>query len=288
MSALLKLFSIEVEHSFFSDRLLRHIRLTPLQDTGDFMERAGLLIRRAPNGIALYGASDSASVLQLQLADEGGSRLLQFAAFVEDAGFLGYTDSLGAERTGIVCFDGENSVAEGERLRLHRERYAAAEDVQWVQPARSTALKKSEMPVGTFSVRRPEFLVKVRLPLSRLHTPASESPLYVIRLRSRLTFWTYYLLGTVAERKVDIVDIDGAIEFEPLGQVALSDGRSTLAFRSRSAIPLQQRSTRRFQLREAAGGKVLVRRLPIAGAGQLNRQLIGDQFVSISEMYVNA
>jgi hypothetical protein len=112
---------------------------------------------------------------------------------------------------------------------------------------------------------------------------------YFIRFGARKTYWTYYLLGPFARKRLSIVDLDEGTAFESLGPVSLSDERPALAFRSKTAIPLRQHSACRFQLREAGSGsgRILVRRLPVAAAGRVNRQSIGGKVVSVSEVYVN-
>ena len=70
---------------------------------------------------------------------------------------------------------------------------------------------------------------------------------------------------------------------------ALDDGRSTLAARSRSAIAMQRRPLQRFQLlaQQPAADKVLVKRLPVASAGQLHMETIDGVRTLVSEIFVN-
>ncbi len=78
-------------------------------------------------------------------------------------------------------------------------------------------------------------------------------------------------------------------EFEVGEPETLSDKRPALTFRSKTYIPLRERPDCRFQLRErnSGAGKVLIRRLPVATASQIGKEVIDGVETAVSEMFIN-
>ena len=125
---------------------------------------------------------------------------------------------------------------------------------------------------------------------SRLGEQSPATPkTYFVSFRAKETIWKYYLLGEVAKEGLYIADLDDAIEFEPGEAETLSDTRPALTFRSKTYIALSERSQCRFQLRErnSGAGKVLIRRLPVASASQIGREVVEGLATPLSEMFIN-
>ena len=79
------------------------------------------------------------------------------------------------------------------------------------------------------------------------------------------------------------------MEFEDTGRDLLPDNREALTFRSKQRIPLRERSEYRFQLKEKGtnGGKVVIRRLPVASADQYIREMVDGKEAIVSEIFIN-
>lgn len=113
---------------------------------------------------------------------------------------------------------------------------------------------------------------------------------YYVSFNSRRTLWKYYLLGEMARKDAYIFDPDAGVEFEFSGEATLADGQPAMVFKSRMELPLKQRQSFRFQLKErtANGDRVIIKRLPVASAGRFGKEVISEQEIVVSEIYVNS
>lgn len=288
MGPFLPLFSIAVEHGFFSDALWRDLRFVPTPDSRALVNRAGLLVRKIMNGLEVYYDQSRTEALQLFLDEADGKLGFRFKVYADDGSFKNYSEAFLFTEDALPYFESERGVREGERIRLHRAQQVSSKDLEPIDSESfADLLDRRDLFV------RPAFAIKILFSLGRngsLGKRLESGPArYYLRFGPRETYWTYFLLGPFANERVSIVDLDEGTDFDPLGTVSLSDDRPALAFRSKATIPLRQHSACRFQLREAGSGngKVLVRRLPVAAATRVNRQTIGGKVVSVSEVYVN-
>jgi hypothetical protein len=92
----------------------------------------------------------------------------------------------------------------------------------------------------------------------------------LVRFGSRATDWRYYIVQkyNVASDRYRIHTNDTKLEFSGPEEVKLSSGERALLFKSNVSIPLSQKITHNFQLRNK-DGKILVQRLPVAAADQI-------------------
>ena len=142
---------------------------------------------------------------------------------------------------------------------------------------------------------RPVAVLRLRLAdaVTALAEGATSAPrAYRLDFRPRETHWRYLLLGGLAERAASVVDPEGSTEFERTGETTLPGDRAAVAFVSRTRIPLQERSDRRFQLREngnngSNGGRVLIRRLPVASPREIHREIVDGRDALVSDIYLN-
>ena len=288
MGPYLKLFSVDVEHGFFSDGLWRDLRFVPCAATQALIEKAGMIIRKTANGFELYYDQSLIESLKLFLTDRGGELSFAFKVHVNDQAFKIYSDIFTGDNDLLPYFSSEQSVTEGDRIRLHRETVVSEKELQ---PIESQAL--SDLLSRRDRLVRPAFALRILF--RPAHNRSLEKNLeaaparYYLRFGPRQTYWKYYLLGSFAGMRASIVDLDDGIGFDSLDRVSLSDNRSALAFRSKVAIPLRQHSACRFQLREIGSNRsrILVRRLPVAATRQLSQQIISGKAVSVSEIYIN-
>lgn len=116
-----------------------------------------------------------------------------------------------------------------------------------------------------------------------LHSPNRQQRL---QLAARRTIWKYLLLGDWSGQQPELHDPLGLVQFEAATPLALGDGRSALAIRSGSALPLAERAVPRFQLRDANAHppRLLMARLPVAAPGGLQREPDGTP---VSEIFVS-
>ena len=138
-------------------------------------------------------------------------------------------------------------------------------------------------PLAVVTIHLPE------LPLAKASAKQADHLQYQINFMARQTIWKYYLLGKLSKTEAVIADLDAAEQFDFTGTETLGVNRSALSYRSRQAISLQQRSSRRFQLQDkpSKGGKVLIKRLPVASASQIYRENVAGKGAVVSEIYIN-
>jgi hypothetical protein len=283
MGPYLPLLSIEVEHGYFDDGRWHGLRFVPTPRCRALIDRAGLLVRQSLNGIQLHSDKSREEALALFLEESGGQLVFEYRVHVDDGNYLSYCEEFVSATGAIPYFDGRRGTREAGRIRLHRAKKVSEKDLE---------LLDSDALAGLLDSRdlrlRPAFALRVAYP-RRSSVAASGPERYFLRFGARHAYWSYYVLGLAASRPLSIVDPESGIAFRDLGTVLLSDSRPALAFRSEVPMPLSQRPANRLQLREAAtgNGKVLIRRLPVAAAGQISRQEIGGKLASVSEVYVN-
>jgi hypothetical protein len=282
------LFSIDVEHDFFSDGFWRVVRFVPAPESQALIDSAGFLIRHTPNGIALYYDRSRTESLALFLDDADGKLGFGFKVYVDDDVFKNYSEAFLASPGALAYCRSDRGAQDGERIRLHQEERVSQQDMEPIDSVELEGL------LGSWDLHvPPAFAVQVTLPSvvgGTVEEFLESAPTrWFLKFGARQTYWTYFLLGPFANRRVNVVDLDEGMGFEPLGTVLLSDERPALAFRSEAAIGMRQRPANRFQLRESGSGngKVLVKRLPVAAASQVNRQTLGGKVVAVSEIYVN-
>ena len=130
MGPYLPLFSLDVEHDFFSDGRWRHVRFEPAPASGALMGKAGLLLRKNVNGIELYYDRSRIDALKLFLADANGELGFQFKAYVDDEAFKNYSEAFLCDPSALAYFDSDNGVPVEGRIRLHPGERASDEDLQ--------------------------------------------------------------------------------------------------------------------------------------------------------------
>ena len=114
---------------------------------------------------------------------------------------------------------------------------------------------------------------------------------YVVALKSKQIHWKYFFSGSLAKKKLHIVDLDAeenglGIGFVDSSLAATKDG---LAMISTSAIAMRHRPSQRFQLREAgAGERILVERLPNASLTKIGKEKGRDgASLVVAEIYIH-
>lgn len=145
----------------------------------------------------------------------------------------------------------------------------------------------------------PEFIVRIYAdnqqgPLLQQWL-APEPTNYTIGINSRERYWKYYLLGKIvngnnSNQGFYIEDADHQVEFETIGEETLFNQRRAYTFRSKQKIPLNERYSFQFQLKQNVQGAetVIIPRLPYASVGQLGKEENANQKMFVSEIYINS
>lgn len=289
MGHYLPLFSIEADHSFFPDGFCRELHWDPTPQTDMAINNAGLLTRKVMNGVRVFYDRNSLDTLRAHAADPEDPLNLMFKVFCRDSLFMNYTEPPTYRDDAILYADNLNVEGdENARLRLHQDEYLGEADFKSLDsPLFEDVLSHRDRLV------RPQIVVNIRFTGDEAGLLGEQSPatpkVYFVSFRARETIWKYSLLGEVAKEGLYIADLDNGIEFEMGEADTLSDKRPALTFRSKTYIPLRERSDCRFQLRErnSGTGKVIIRRLPVASTSQIGREVIEGVETSVSEMFIN-
>lgn len=291
MGAYEPLFSILVEHPFFSDRRCRNLVFIPTDTCMTVMENTGLITKNDINGIHVLCDLDRLQTLRLYIDDPTDPLSLCFKVYANDPLFFNYTDLPASDGKRILYFDNRRATDDSTDLIILNTGHCVSEkDLVETGAAIKTILSKRD------GIVRPVCIVnicakdkkKTAYFLDQKHRVAAKN--YVIRFDNRKTLWRYYLLGTMRRDNLYIVDPNNKTGFETPRNVELPGNRSALCFTSTSPIPLTEVPSPRFQLKEKnlGKGKVIIKWLPGASADRIHRDR--DQTNSkilISEIFIN-
>jgi hypothetical protein len=291
MGAYEPLFSILVEHPFFSDRRCRNLAFIPTDTCMTVMENTGLIMKKDINGIHVLCDLDRLQSLRLYIDDPTDPLSLCFKVYANDPLFFNYTDLPAFDGKRILYFDNRRATDDSTDLIILNTGHCVSEK-DLVEPSVTikTILSTKD------AIVRPVCIVnicakdekKTAYLLDQKHRVAAKN--YAIRFDTRKTLWRYYLLGTMRRENLYIADPNNKTEFETPRNVALPGNRSALCFTSTSAIPLTEVPSPRFQLKEknSGKGKVIIKWLPGASAGRIHRDRNQtNSEILISEIFIN-
>jgi hypothetical protein len=279
-----------VEHGYFSDGLCQSLTYVPSSDANTVIKNTGLLIRYVKNGVRVFYDENNSESLQLYAGDPEEPLSLGFKVFSTDPFFESYTEPTVHKEDTILYFDNRGVDIDSDgKYRLHDEEYVSEADFQRLHsPSIEKHLSKRDILV------RPAFIVNINTcdKEGGLFDDQSgvTSKSYYLRFQTRQTYWKYYLLGDLATEGSIIVDLGNETEFESIGEESLADRTEAWTFRSKTTLPLRERPEYRFQLKEtnSRSGKVLIKRLPVASASQISREVVDGEEAFVSEMFINS
>lgn len=285
------LFSILVEHPFFSDRRCKNLAFIPTDTCMTLMENTGLIMKNDINGIRVFCDLDRLQSIRLYVDDPIDPLSLCFKVYANDPLFFNYTDLPVSDGKRILYFDNRRATDDStDPIMLNTGHCVSEEDLVEPSATIKTILSKKD------AIVRPVCIVnicakdkkKTACLLDQKHRVAAKN--YAIRFDTRKILWRYYLLGTMKRENLYIVDPNNKTGFETPRNVALPGNRSALCFTSTSAIPLTEAPFPRFQLKEknSGKGKVIIKWLPGASASRIHRDRDqANNEILISEIFIN-
>lgn len=300
------LFSVSLEHQFYAPGSCPGLSLEPSAASAALLHGAGCIVRATPRGLDVFYDTSSGAALARYSSTSRRPFEVCLLGRSSDAVFHQCTAGIAASPGFLPLFDSLRATASnqnGERL-LHVSEFA---DASQLKPISSSVFKRALAPrANGLRILPPTFVVRVVVPGTCRSNPAQPgakqqdantdanwaqqgaNQRYVVRLQSRATHWKYYLPIAWAEHSPEVVDLQGQTQFGAATPHTLGDGRQALTVLSDQAIALHARPTQRFQLRAggAAAERVLVKRLPVASAGQFNLEKINGVRTLVSEIYV--
>jgi hypothetical protein len=319
MAPYLLLFEIAVRHAFYAPAPCAGLRLTPAPASARQLRRIGAVLRPTAEGLAVYADSLRLATLHALAQDPAAPLEFYLLGRSQDRDFPSATAGLASAEGQVLLLDSAGAQApgaDGWRL-LHPGPHAGTESVVSTRlpplgdtPATDHTPKlEGALPPAERRVP-PAFVLRIRIDAPATGEVAAPPQAgaadadtgaaqawaaqalgrrWCAALQARATRWKYLLPADWAEQTPQVVDIDKLIGFDPPQAEALADGRSALTTRSRSDIALHRRPRQRFQLlaQTPAADKVLVKRLPVASAGQLHMETIDGVRTLVSEIFVN-
>jgi len=282
-----QLVTVNIEHQYFARNLGPSLHFVPTPETASLIYRSELLVKNTPRRLNVFLDEDRLEAMHMETTRPGDPAYLTFKVFTADQGFKNYTEP-GVLRDDFTLFfeNGERAPApENAAVPLHADEFVGEGDFR-------SHKKISELP-GLWSnhdlIQRPDFIIRIKLDGQDFANGAPRAGrTYAIRFQAKRTIWKYYVLGKF-KNEPGITDVRNQTEFEFTGKASLPGERTALTYRSKTPIPLREQHDVRFQLRDrnVSGGKVLIRRLPVASAKQFGKELIDGRETIVSEIYIN-
>lgn len=288
MGSYLQLFSIEIEHSFYTGVALPALQYVATEPSAALIRRRGLLVRSIACGLAVfYDSGQPLSAGADADTDADDAAMLAFKVSFCDPHFNRYTLP-SATADALLYFDSELAqVEEDGRRRLHPREFA---DDEALQAARVPSLVAQHLDKPDL-LMKPGFVLAIGLADEAAGSAAAPATAcrYVLRFAANKSIWKYYFVSDAEAGAIAIVDLDNEIRFVAGDPVNLPGNRRALVFLTEVEIEMRQRYSQRFQLREQSGmgERVIIKRLPHANAGRVSREFVHEKAALVSEIYIN-
>jgi len=282
------LLSIAVEHGYFADVLCRNLRFEPCEQSAALLQKSGCVWRAVVGGIAIHADVSKTKLLRSCFEEMSPSRRLGFRAYAEDSLFDTYTGGYQRSDDAVLFLDSDNAVQEATsgRYRLHASDSVSDADRRLIN---SPSLLNNRRP----RTGSPKCEVWIQADIDSLdefsHAQDAVGKNYYLRFAARSTLWQYIVVGDWMQEQVSVVDLADKVRFSASHPRNFANGRVAQTLRSEEVISLQERSSQRFQLRVQDHGteRVMIKRLPVASAGQFNIEEHKGAPTWVSEIYVN-
>lgn len=283
----LPLCQIHLQHNFFSAGYLQLAELVPSFDTARLLSNAQLLLKTTKQGVMLLLDS---SRRDIAAACFDSPQRLEFLLYSRDPQFGNYTEPALQQGQLLYCDNSNGRVAQDGMSRLHEATELGADDIINSTDSKLKALaelKQLPLPVLVLA------LTITATDITQLDTTSAKH--YLLKFGSRRSIWRYYLCGDSFAAAVHIRDLaqqnsaHPSQQFEQQADVTLANGRSAKVFHSTAPLALAEKSPYRFALVSQSGGseKILIKRLPVAAAGQWGMAVVNGVQSYVAEIYLN-
>ena len=277
------LFDIAVEHRYFADSYCRGLQWRLHDTAAGLLQRTLCAWRATTHGITMYADVSRTGLLKDLLAETTPPFSFGLSIRASDPLFRHYTDGLGSDPAAVFALDSDKGVREDDgRIRLHTQDCVSADD----RATANTGTPRERSTAPRFDIR---LAIDVDAFEEAAISPNAAGKHYCLRFAARQTYWQYNVLGDWPPDELGVIDPAERIGFEAHGTRHLANGRIAHTFRSKTAIPLQEQASQRFQLRVQEQGteRVVVKRLPVASAGQFSIEEHAGAPRWVSEIYVH-
>lgn len=274
------LCTLTFQHLYFNDGLLQQARLVPTAASSRQMHNAGLLLKATRQGAVL--------LLDTQQRDIAAAccdpvLTLHFMLYVSDPLFSSYSQPAAAVPQIFYC-NNRSPQQTGNSLRLHLQPQLTEADLH----------DRTDPALAAFAEIQRQPLPALVLELDIEHRDIAaltdiQARNYLLQFGCRRSVWRYYLSSNAFSGTLHIQDVARKIRFQQQENTLLPNGRTAVVFDSAEPLALQQYSSYRFQLVSKINDteRILIKRLPVAFAGQSQTAVINGTASHISEIYLN-
>lgn len=252
---------IELAHAFYGASP-PPITLEPDAATARLFRRRDLGVRLTLGAAQIFADRDREDLTDLAA---GEPLRFRFRARPTDPSVLACTDTIDLARDRIAVVE------------------IGADATTKIGPENLRPLAVDDVVTATDMLRPPLAILTVEAPAD------AEDETRRIEFEASRRRWTYHVLGGDAADAIEVRDLDGAVTFDSLGAIPLSNGASSRAFRSQTPIPFSVRPPQRFELVVAGqhGDRVLIPTLPSPRPDAPRPARDDASSPPVSEIYVN-
>lgn len=286
MGAYQPLFSVSVEHTYFTDHICKALKFIPAGPSATVLNKTGLLLKSSESGISVFYEDDKINRLRLHAEDDLS---LVFKVFSKDPNFFRYTIPGAQSDSNLLFFNNQQITRDAaDKQMLHSDLNATEKALI---DMRADQLEGMLDPKDYLV--KPAFILQIVITADEQGLCSEKldaaSRRYFIRFTTSQTYWKYYILGDLSKKNLYITDLDNEIQFEDIGNALLPGCREAVILQSKIAIRMQEKHNQRFQLRESGsmGDKVLIKRMPTACVSNINGEMINGRMEDVSEIYIN-
>jgi hypothetical protein len=219
------LFSVTVEHTYYTDGICVDLQYRPSQETQVVMNRYALLLQKTPIGFSLYASTDQSIKEYLNyIKRTENTTSFSFDVVSMNQDFTVFTD-YPITSLGIFSFNSTNSIV-----------------VDGV-----TILKEVFEPRTASNI---SFSVTIDYDAIIRFRESGNNPFYIIKFIARKTQWRYYIINN-SNQHFEKLEIKGNsdVQFDAPIEVTLPNNKTALLFSSGDTkLPLQENATRTFNL----------------------------------------
>ena len=273
---------VRIEHAYYAGGRARGLRFSPDAQTADWLRTNDAVCRDTGDGLDVSAPPQTAAETGIMLC---------WWAHGSDALWRNVTDHLGSDLQRLPCLRPARAAQPGgDAEALHAKPCVMPEDLWPLDLPGTLAGLAEDQPLP----RRPLFVL--RLPAPGLQDSPMPAASYRAAFAARALHWQYRLMGNwpgpglhVEDVSPGLLDPARALAFEAPAERPLASGVKVTTIRSQDRIALQERPEHRLQLRSRtpAADRVLVKRLPMAGADHFVRETIDGEPTLVSEIFVH-
>ncbi|GAB2911212.1 hypothetical protein [Rheinheimera gaetbuli] len=303
----LPLCYLQLQHNYFSSGYLQQASLVPDADCARQLHNAQLILKATKQGAVLLLDSSRRDIAAACFASPVK---LHFLLYSRDAQFGNYSEPLLQQGQLLYCDTGaatvmqqgmQQGVLQGVQQGMQRLHQAAElGTAEIISSTDSKVIALAELQ------QRPLPVLVLALSITAqdiTQLDASSAKHYLLRFGSRRSIWRYYLCGDNFAVALGIRDLTSGsaaqateqataqaiAPFVQQADVTLANGRSAKVFDSTRPLALAQQSPYRFALVSQSGGseKILIKRLPVAAAGQCGMAVVNGVPSNVAEIYLN-